>query len=329
MRLMAPARESLNPTCSRSCATSQRRLGRALLVADKAHSVQPGTTLGQLTAPTAATTSSREESLMTTTTTTTARTPNRPPPRPHPSCPTGCSRCSSGCVCPTCAPPPPTCWPPPGPTLGPRRSPPRAALEEIRGRDDATRRKRRKTAGFPTGKTFESWREADSSIPPGTQTGLATLEWVGRAENLAVAGPSGTGKTHFVEALAHAVIDAGMRVSWFTLETLTAAIGRATVDGSVAKTIARICRSELIVVDDIGMLPAGQDAGEAFYRVVDAAYERRSIAVTSPTCTPPGSTRSCPRPWPPRPSTGSCTTPTSCSPKAPHCDSPKPPPDEE
>ena len=153
--------------------------------------------------------------------------------------------------------------------------------EEIRGRDDATRRMRRKAAGLPAGKTFQSWREADSSIPPGTQTGLATLEWVGRAENLAIAGPSGTGKTHFVEALAHQVIDAGMRVSWFTLESLTAAIGRATVDGSVGKTIARITRAELIVIDDIGMLPAGQAAGEAFYRVVDAAYERRSIAVTS------------------------------------------------
>ena len=29
------------------------------------------------------------------------------------------------------------------------------------------------------------------------------------------------------------------------------------------------------------MLPAGQDAAEAFYRIIDAAYERRSIAVTS------------------------------------------------
>jgi hypothetical protein len=47
------------------------------------------------------------------------------------------------------------------------------------------------------------------------------------------------------EALAHKVIDAGMRISWFTLDTLTIAIGRATVDGSVAKTIARITRAEL------------------------------------------------------------------------------------
>ncbi len=37
----------------------------------------------------------------------------------------------------------------------------------------------------------------------------------------------------------------------------------------------------MIVVDDIGMLPSGQAAAEAFYRLVDAAYERRSVVVTS------------------------------------------------
>jgi DNA replication protein DnaC len=153
--------------------------------------------------------------------------------------------------------------------------------EEIKGRDAATQRMRRKAAAFPTGKTFESWREQDSSIEPATQSALRTLEWVGRAENLSVSGPSGTGKSHFVEALAHAVIDADMRVSWFTLETLTATIGRARVDASIAKVVARICRSNLIVIDDIGALPAGQDAAEAFYRIIDAAYERRSVAVTS------------------------------------------------
>jgi DNA replication protein DnaC len=153
--------------------------------------------------------------------------------------------------------------------------------EEARGRDAATRRQRRKAAGFPTGKTFDSWRPEDSSIPAPSQSALRTLEWVGRAENLAFAGPSGTGKSHFVEALGHTVIDNGMRVAWFTLESLTLAVGRAKIDATVAKVIARICRSELIVVDDIGQLPAGQDAAEAFYRVVDAAYERRSVAVTS------------------------------------------------
>jgi DNA replication protein DnaC len=153
--------------------------------------------------------------------------------------------------------------------------------EEVIGRDAATRRMRRKTANFPSGKTFATWRPDESSIPAPTQQALSTLEWVGRAENLALAGPSGTGKSHLVEALAHNAIEANLRVAWFTLETLAVAIGRAKADGSVARTVARICRQDLIVVDDIGMLPVGQDAAEAFYRIVDAAYERRSIAVTS------------------------------------------------
>ena len=68
------------------------------------------------------------------------------------------------------------------------------------------------------------------------------------------ARPSGTGKSHLVEALAHAAIEKDLRVAWFTLETPTAAIARAKADGSVART----CRSDLIVVDDISMLPAGR-----------------------------------------------------------------------
>ena len=154
-------------------------------------------------------------------------------------------------------------------------------IEEVNGRDIATRRMRRHAAGFPAGKTFESWREGDSSIPQPTQQALMTLEWIGRAENLAICGPSGTGKTHFCEALGAAVIEKGMRVAWFSLESLTATVGRAKVDASVQRVVARICRADLIVIDDIGMLPSGQEAAEAFYRVIDAAYEKRSVALTS------------------------------------------------
>nr|WP_269456481.1 IS21-like element helper ATPase IstB [Nocardia terpenica] len=153
--------------------------------------------------------------------------------------------------------------------------------EEVTGRNSATRRQRRKRANFPTGKTFSSWLPEESTIPEPTQNALATLEWVGRHENLVVAGASGTGKSHFVEALAHSAIEKDLRVSWFTLESLAVTIGKAKVDGSIARAVARICSCDLIVCDDIGMLPVGQDAAEAFYRVIDAAYERRSIAVTS------------------------------------------------
>jgi len=35
-----------------------------------------------------------------------------------------------------------------------------------------------------------------------------------------VCGPSGTGKTFFLEALGQQAFSAGMRVAWFTLEAL-------------------------------------------------------------------------------------------------------------
>jgi len=153
--------------------------------------------------------------------------------------------------------------------------------EEVVGRDLASKRIRTEAAGFPSGKTLESWRPADSDIPKPTQQALITLEWVGRAENLVIWGPSGAGKSHLCEALAHAVIEVGKRVAWFSLESLTATVSRAKVDASIQKVVTRICRADLIVIDDIGTLPIGQDGAEAFYRVVDAAYEKRSLAVTS------------------------------------------------
>lgn len=41
--------------------------------------------------------------------------------------------------------------------------------EEVIGRDAATRRMRRKTANFPTGKTLATWRGDESSISAATQ----------------------------------------------------------------------------------------------------------------------------------------------------------------
>src|SRR3984893_9791920 len=105
--------------------------------------------------------------------------------------------------------------------------------EEVTGRDAATHRMRRRAAGFPSGKTLESWRPERSCTPQPSQQALMTLEWVGRAENLAICGPSGTGKSHFCEALGHAVIEAGMRVAWFSLEALTDTVKRAKVEHSL------------------------------------------------------------------------------------------------
>jgi DNA replication protein DnaC len=153
--------------------------------------------------------------------------------------------------------------------------------EEAAGRDQATTRMRRRASGLPAGKTFDAWEQHASTIPKQTQHALRTLEWIDRAEVLCVCGPSGTGKSHFIEALGHLAIDKGKTVAWHTLETLAGLVHRHRVDDSVTKAIGKLIRADLVVIDDVGLLPVSTDEAEALFRVVDAAYEKRSIAISS------------------------------------------------
>jgi len=154
-------------------------------------------------------------------------------------------------------------------------------LAEIEGRERSSTEARRRAAHFPAGKTFESWDPSRSSISPATQQALRSLEWVDRHENAVVCGPSGTGKSHFTEALGQAAINAGLRVIWHSVEDLGALVRRHRVDDTIAKAFTPILRSDLVIVDDIGLLPLSADAAEGLYRLVDAAYERRSLAISS------------------------------------------------
>ncbi|WP_329602987.1 ATP-binding protein [Actinomadura soli] len=156
--------------------------------------------------------------------------------------------------------------------------------EEAASRDRANLHIRRKRAGFPAGKTFGDWDETASSIPRPTQDALKSLEWVRRRKNLCICGPSGIGKSHFSEVLAQTAVEAGMTVTWFNTEDLGALVRRHRADDSIARALTRIIRTDLMIIDDMGLLPVSPDAAEGFYRLVDAAYERRTLAVT-PTST--------------------------------------------
>jgi DNA replication protein DnaC len=58
-------------------------------------------------------------------------------------------------------------------------------------------------------------------------------------------------------------------------------VHRRRADDAVTRAIRKIMRADLICIDGIGLLPVSSDTAEALYRVVDAAYEKRSIAPNS------------------------------------------------
>jgi len=152
---------------------------------------------------------------------------------------------------------------------------------EIASRDASNARGRLKTAAFPVIKTLEEFNVASSSVAPATFDYLASLEWIAATENLCLVGPAGTGKSHLLIALGHAAVDAGHRVRYFTAAELVETLYRGLADNSVGRVIEQILKADLILIDEIGFAPLDENGAQLLFRLVAAAYERRSLGIGS------------------------------------------------
>jgi DNA replication protein DnaC len=152
---------------------------------------------------------------------------------------------------------------------------------ELTSRDLSNARVRMKVAAFPVTKTLDEFDTKISSVPRETFEYLASLEWIRAKENLCLVGPAGTGKSHLLVALGHHAVETGHRVRFFTATDLIETLYRALADNSVGKVITGILKADLIVIDEIGFAPMEATGAELFFRVIAAAYERRSLGVSS------------------------------------------------
>ena len=152
---------------------------------------------------------------------------------------------------------------------------------EITARDASNARNRMKAAGFPVIKTIDEFDLAVSSINKATFDYLASLEWITARENLCLLGPAGTGKSHLLVALGVAAVHAGHRVRYFTAADLVETLYRGLADNSVGRIIDTLLRNDLIICDEVGFAPLDDTGAQLLFRVVAAAYERRSLGIAS------------------------------------------------
>jgi len=129
---------------------------------------------------------------------------------------------------------------------------------EISARDASNARTRLKNAAFPVAKTLEEFDLGVSSVPPATLAYLASLEWIRARENLCLAGPAGTGKSHLLVALGAAAVQAGHKVRYFTAADLAETLYRGLADNSVGRVIDALLRNDLLLVDESRVRPAGR-----------------------------------------------------------------------
>lgn len=152
---------------------------------------------------------------------------------------------------------------------------------EIAAREASNAANRLKAAAFPVLKSLDAFDVAVSSIPQATFDYLASLEWVRTRANLALIGPAGTGKSHTLIGLGAAAVAAGHKVRYLTAADLVETLYRSLADNTVGKTIDTLLRNDLLILDEVGFAPLDDTATQLLFRLVAAAYERRSLAIGS------------------------------------------------
>jgi DNA replication protein DnaC len=152
---------------------------------------------------------------------------------------------------------------------------------EITARAASNARTRMRNAAFPVVKTLDELDRTACSIPGPTLDYLASLEWITAKENAVLVGPAGTGKSHVLIALGIAAVHAGHKVRYYTAADLVDTLYRGLADNSVGKVIDSLLRNDLILIDEVGFAPLGDTGSQLLFRLVSAAYERRSLGIAS------------------------------------------------
>ncbi len=110
---------------------------------------------------------------------------------------------------------------------------------------------------------------------------LARCEYVDKKENLLMIGNPGTGKSHLATALAAEACAKGYRVRFFRTTELVTALIEARNELSFLRLKAQLARLDLLVLDELGYVPASKVGAELLFDVISTAYERTSLIVTS------------------------------------------------
>jgi DNA replication protein DnaC len=153
---------------------------------------------------------------------------------------------------------------------------------EQTSRHESVIRQRLHDARFPEVKTLETFDFAAVEGINATQIHtLARGEWVTQPENLILAGPIGTGKTHLAIALGVEATKQKRRV----LFTRAADLVRQLLEARDARELGRLQRRlltlDVLIIDELGFVPFDRVGGELLFNLITDRYERRAVVVTT------------------------------------------------
>lgn len=154
--------------------------------------------------------------------------------------------------------------------------------DEIEKRQNRKLQRLLTRAGLQSNKTLENF---DFSFNPSLNASLirelATCRFIERGENIFLLGPTGTGKTHLAQAIAHKACRQHLIVEFLKFHDLFSSLTKADINNKIEKFLKALLKADLLIIDDFAFKKIDQKSAEYFYALVDARYGHKSIILTS------------------------------------------------
>lgn len=110
---------------------------------------------------------------------------------------------------------------------------------------------------------------------------LSNTQWIAAHRTVLISGPTGIGKSFIACALGNLAARAGYTVLYARAPTLFESLQQARADGSHLKTITKLGKTQLLVIDDLLLTPLVECERRDLLEIVEERYGSGATVITS------------------------------------------------
>ena len=158
----------------------------------------------------------------------------------------------------------------------------RLLREEYHARQDRFLEYRIKRARLPERWSLDTfpWKR-QPSVRRKTIEQLAELDFIARASNVVLIGPTGTGKTGLASGILLKALHSGYRGLFVKAQDLFDEMYTSLADHSSRKLLNRIGRIDLLVIDEMGYLNLRPEQSNIFFKLMEERYGKKATMITT------------------------------------------------